>query len=81
MTGVDLFLATARMLVGFNNVPSKWVEILGLGYVEQGMETQGSDGLQWICSMDLFCSWVIYFVPRALDTVSNCIDLWSTVVV
>ena len=45
-------------------------------YVEQGMETQGSDGLQWTCSMDLFCSWVIYFVPRALDTVYNCIDLY-----
>ena len=35
---------------------------------------QGSDGLQWICLMDLFRSWVIYFVPRALDTVSGCIE-------
>ena len=40
-----------------------------------------SDGLQWICSMDLFRSWVIYFVPRAQVTVFYCIDLSSTVVV
>ena len=29
MTGVDLFLATARMLVGFYNVPSAFTVLMG----------------------------------------------------
>ena len=39
-----------------------WVEILGIGFVEQGKETHGVPiyGLQWIFSMDLFR--VGYFV-------------------
>ena len=31
MTGVDLFLATARMLVGFYNVPSAFTVLLLMG--------------------------------------------------
>ena len=50
------------------------LEILGLSFEEQGLETQGSNGLQWICSMDLFRSWVICFVPKALNIVSNYIS-------
>ena len=50
----------------------------GRPLVEPGMETHGSKGLRptvrfvrGIC----FFSWVVYFLPKALDAVHNCIEL------